>query len=137
MPLVFRLKDGLVIEGGRYAVIQRRSNVVEAEGELESRGEDWIFRFDAFEYSPGSEYRVIMLLSLEEGGEARWQFSYRIFDEWDMEDVEAEIEENLTGAENDFQRAMVRAAVYRCYHLEIAALRLLAAQGVAIGELMD
>ncbi|HUV07095.1 MAG TPA: hypothetical protein VMX75_05150 [Spirochaetia bacterium] len=136
-PLSFRLFDGITIAEARFVILQRGTGTIEKEGELEKRGDDWIFHFDCFDYRTNTVYQARCLLTLEEGIEVPWDFSFRIFNEADMLDVKDEARRALTREENEFQEAMVRAALLRSYQLKISALQVLAHQGVDIGELFD
>ena len=131
-PLYFKLKEDAELIKARYIIEDKTLGFVEKEGEYEKQGEGWIFRFDDFEYESNVTYEVKNLFSLADGSEAQWKFTYRIFGEEDMGFVEEEVEHSLTGELNDFQKAMIRAAVYQSYRLKLSCIKTLNAIGVDI-----
>ncbi len=79
-----------------------------------------------------STHEVKNLFSLSDGSEAQWEFTYRTFSEDDMRFVEDEVEHSLTSELNNFQKAMIRAAVYQSYKLRLSSIRTLSAIGVDV-----
>jgi hypothetical protein len=135
-PLYFKLKDGLEITDARFIIEDQSLGFVEKEGEYEKRGDQWIYRFDNFEYESNVSYVVKNLFSLSDGSQAQWNFTYRIFSREDMEFVEQEVKDSLDGELNDFQKAMVRAAVYQTYKLKLSSIKTLKAEGVDVDGML-
>ncbi len=131
-PLHFNLKEDVELTKARFIIEDKTLGFVEKEGEYEKQGEEWIFRFDDFEYESNVTYEVKNLFSLSDGSEAQWKFTYRIFNDEDMQFVEKEVEDSLAGGLNDFQKAMIRAAVYQSYRLKLSSIKTLKAIGVDI-----
>ncbi len=136
-PLFFKLKDGIELTEARFIIEDQTLGFVEQEGEYDRRGEQWIFRFDNFEYESNVSYVVKNLFSLSDGSQAQWDFTYRIFSREDMEFVEEEIEDSLEKDMNDFQRSMVRAAVYQTYRLKLSSIKTLKDAGVDIEWMLN
>jgi len=136
-PVAFPLRDGVSITEARYIIIDKGLNLVEQEGRYERRGDDWIFRFDSFDYLSDVTYEVKSLFTLEDGEEALWSFTYKIYGKDDMEFIEEDVEYSLTGKENAFQEAIVRAAVYQSYNMKLEAIRILSGIGVDVEELLE
>jgi hypothetical protein len=136
-PLYFRLKENLTISEARYVIVDKAMSFIETEGQYEKRGEDWVFRFDDFEYESNVTYEVRSLFTLSGGLEIQWSFAYRIFSEEDMDFIEQEIKDSLTGEENEFQRIMIRAAVFQSYRLKLSSIKILSAAGVDVAWMLE
>jgi hypothetical protein len=137
MPLSFKVREGLTIVAASYALVDEFFMSDEIQGLFERRGEDWIFRFDGLELMTDVSYRVKTMISLDDGKQIRWDFSFRVQGAERRDYVEKIIEESLEGVEGRFQRAMIRASVYHSFYLRLKALQILNDNGVDIVGLLD
>jgi hypothetical protein len=137
-PLSFKIKDDVQIKSITGTLINKDEDgrIVLDTITIRRTGNDWTIPLDQYDYEYAVEYAIKTTITHMNNKEEIFEFTFYVYGEEEIDFIEAEAGELVTGGETDFEKAVIRAGRYRYYEMHLKGMRILKEAGIDIDGML-